>query len=171
MSHKVLFVCLGNICRSPLAEAAFRREAAARGLAVEADSAGTGTWNLGKAPDARAQAVAVREGLDIAGRRARQVNAADFALFTHIVAMDAQNLRDLEAMRPAGSTAALSLLLDHVAGRAGTAVADPYHGEAEAFDATWRDVEAGARALVEDLLNPACSGERHAKQTSADAEN
>lgn len=155
MSHAVLFVCLGNICRSPLAEAAFRREAAARGLAVEADSAGTGTWNLGKAPDARAQAVAARERLDISGRRARRVNAADFSRFTHIVAMDAQNLADLKAMRPAGSAALLSMMLDHVPGREGEAVADPYHGEAAAFDATWSDVEAGAWGLVEILSKPA----------------
>lgn len=151
MIPSVLFVCLGNICRSPLAEAAFWREAKRRGLAVEVDSAGTGTWNLGKAPDPRAQSVAVREGLDISGRRARQVTVEDFGRFAHIVALDARNLADLEAMRPAGSGAALSLLLDHVAGRAGEAVTDPYHGEADQFDATWRDVEAGARGLTDRL--------------------
>ena len=151
MVPSVLFVCLGNICRSPLAEAAFRREAKRRGLAVEVDSAGTGTWNLGKAPDLRAQAVAEREGVEISHRRARKVRVEDFARFTHIVALDAQNLADLEAMRQAGSGADLSLLLDHVPGRAGEAVADPYHGEADGFDATWRDVEAGARGLADRL--------------------
>lgn len=144
-------MCLGNICRSPLAEAAFRREAKRRGLSVEVDSAGTGTWNLGKAPDPRAQAVAEREGLDISGRSARQITVEDFGRFAHIVALDAQNHADLEAMRPAGSRAKLSLLLDHVAGRAGEAVADPYHGEADQFDATWRDVETGARGLADRL--------------------
>lgn len=128
------------------------REARAQGLAVEADSAGTGTWNLGKAPDPRAQAVARREGLDIAYRRARQVTAEDFSRFTHMVALDAQNLADLEAMRPAGARAELSLLMDFVPGRAGQAVADPYHGEAAGFDETWRDVEAGARGLVAALI-------------------
>lgn len=152
MISSVLFVCLGNICRSPLAEAAFRREAARRGLSVKVDSAGTGTWNLGKAPDARAQAMAALEGVDVSHRRARQVTASDFARFTHIVALDAQNLSDLEAIRPATSEAELSLLLDHVAGRVGEAVADPYYGDADGFDATWRDVEAGARGLVARLL-------------------
>lgn len=152
MQPSILFVCLGNICRSPLAEAAFRREAERRGLAVDVDSAGTGTWNLGKAPDPRAQAVASREGLDISDRRARQVTALDFARFSHVVALDAQNLRDLQAMRPDGAGAELSLLLDHAPGREGEAVADPYHGEAADFDATWRDVEAGARGLVSRLL-------------------
>lgn len=151
MIPSVLFVCLGNICRSPLAEAAFRREADRRGLAGEVDSAGTGTWNLGKAPDPRAQAVAKREGLEISHRRARQVEAEDFERFTHIVALDAQNLADLEAMLQAGSAVDLSLLLDHVPGRAGEAVVDPYHGEADGFDATWRDVEAGTRGLADRL--------------------
>lgn len=151
MKASVLFVCLGNICRSPLAEAAFRREAERRGLDVEADSAGTGTWNLGNPPDPRAQAVARREGFDISGRRARLVMAEDFGRFTHFVALDAANLSDLEAMRSEGAGAELSLLLDHVRGREGEAVADPYHGEAADFDATWRDVEAGARGLVDRL--------------------
>lgn len=151
MTASVLFVCLGNICRSPLAEAAFRREAERRGLEVEVNSAGTGTWNLGKPPDARAQIVARREGFDISHRRARRVTAEDFGRFTHVVALDAQNLADLEAMRPTGARAELSLLLDHVPGRAGTAVADPYHGEAADFDATWRDVEAGARGLADRI--------------------
>lgn len=113
----VLFVCLGNICRSPLTEAAFRREAERRGLAANVDSAGTGTWNLGEPPDPRAQAIAAREGFDISHRRARLVTAEDFARFDHVVALDAQNLRDLKAMRPAGAIARLSLLLDHVSGR------------------------------------------------------
>ena len=151
MIPSVLFVCLGNICRSPLAEAAFRREADRRGLAVEVDSAGTGTWNLGKAPDPRARAVAAREGLDISGRRARQVTVEDFARFTHIVALDSRNQADLQAIWPAASGAELSLLLDHVVGRAGEAVTDPYHGDAEQFDATWRDVEAGAPGLADRL--------------------
>lgn len=151
----VLFVCLGNICRSPLAEAAFVREARGAGLAAQADSAGTGTWNLGKAPDARAQAVATRQGIDISHRRARRVTAADFARFTHLVALDAQNLADLKAMQPGGTGAALSLLMDHVPGRAGEPVADPYTGDAAGFDAAWRDVEAGARGLVAELLDHA----------------
>jgi protein-tyrosine phosphatase len=144
----VLFVCLGNICRSPLAEEAFRREAARIGLAVEVDSAGTGDWHIGRAPDPRAQAVAARNGADISGLRARQVTPEDFRRFTHIIAHDAQNLADLEALRPADGTAALSLLLDHVPGREGQAVADPYYGEEAGFDVTWREVSEAAAALA-----------------------
>jgi protein-tyrosine phosphatase len=147
----VLFVCLGNICRSPLAEAAFRAEITARGLDVQIDSAGTGDWNLGKAPDPRAQAVARRNGVDIAGLRARLVTQADFESFDHIVALDAKNLSDLHALRPEGARSQLSLLLDHVAGREGQAVADPYYGDDAGFDVTWDDVRAGARGLADTL--------------------
>jgi len=147
----VLFVCLGNICRSPLAEAAFRAEADRRGLDVTVDSAGTGDWHVGRAPDPRAQAAARRNGADIAGLRARVVTPADFRCFTYIVALDAQNLKDLKAIRPADATADLSLLLDHVPGREGAAVADPYFGDDAGFDVTWRDVTAGAKGLADRI--------------------
>jgi protein-tyrosine phosphatase len=100
-SHRmpsVLFVCLGNICRSPLAEAAFRKTAEQSGLDVHVDSAGTGDWHVGHPPDARAQAVALRNGIDISHYRGRQVGGSDFARFTHIIALDHSNLRDLKAM-------------------------------------------------------------------------
>jgi protein-tyrosine phosphatase len=151
----VLFVCLGNICRSPLAEAAFRREAERLGLDVEIDSAGTADWHVGRPPDRRAVAAAERNGADICGFRARQVAPADFHRFDRIVALDESNLAALRAIRPAGARAELSLLLDHVAGREGEAVADPYHGEDEGFDATWADAVAGARALAASLASKA----------------
>ena len=147
----VLFVCLGNICRSPLAEAAFRREAKAAGLEAEADSAGTGDWHIGEAPDRRAQATARKHGIDISGYRARLVTPGDFRRFTHIVALDRKNLAVLKAMRPADGTAELSLLLNHVPGREGQPVADPYYGEEDGFDATWADVTEGVNALVQEL--------------------
>ena len=144
----VLFVCLGNICRSPLAEAAFRAEVVRIGLDVEVDSAGTGDWHVGKPPDRRAQAVAKRYGIDISLHRARQVTRHDFQRFSHLVALDLQNLATLEAMRPADGAAELSLLLDYVEGRKGEAVADPYYGEAAGFEVTWADVTIGAEALA-----------------------
>jgi protein-tyrosine phosphatase len=147
----VLFVCLGNICRSPLAEAAFRREIEALGLDADADSAGTGDWHIGEPPDRRAQAVARRNGVDIGGYRARLVTPEDFRRFTHIVALDRKNLAVLKTMKPADATAELSLLLDHVEGRKGQAVADPYYGEEDGFDVTWADVTAGARALARHI--------------------
>src|ERR1700755_3269414 len=92
LTVSVLFVCLGNICRSPLAEAALRAEAERAGLAIAVDSAGTGDWHVGTRPDARAQAPALRHGNDIAGYRARQVTPGDFTRFTHIFALDPDNL-------------------------------------------------------------------------------
>jgi len=147
----VLFVCLGNICRSPLAEAAFRQEVARRGLDVEIDSAGTGDWHVGHPPDRRAQAVALRQGIDISGYRGRQGAPDDFSRFTHIVALDRANLADLKALRPGDATAELLLLLDTVEGRQGKSVADPYYGDDAGFDLTWADAMAGARGLA-DLI-------------------
>ena len=151
MKSSVLFVCLGNICRSPLAEAAFRREARRLGLDVEIDSAGTGDWHIGYPPDPRAAAVAARNGIDISNLKARQVTEEDFRKFDHIVALDSNNLSDLERLRPADAKARLSLLLDHVEGRRGQAVADPYYGEDSHFDAAWDDVSAGAEGLARTI--------------------
>ncbi len=147
MRQSVLFVCLGNICRSPLAEAALRHECAASDLNVIIDSAGTGDWHVGHPPDERAQAVAARNGVDIGHLRARQVTASDFRDFDHIIAMDNQNLRDLAAMRPASAVAKLSLFFDHVEGRAGEDVADPYYGDEDGFEQTWAEVTGTARIL------------------------
>lgn len=144
----VLFVCLGNICRSPLAEAALRSEAERLGMDVEVDSAGTGDWHIGHPPDRRAVAVAHRNGVDISNLRARQVIRDDFYRFDHIVALDANNLADLRAMQPPDAKASLSLLLDHVDGREGQAVADPYYGQDVHFDTAWDEVANGARALA-----------------------
>jgi protein-tyrosine phosphatase len=118
------------------------------GLEVHVDSAGTGDWHAGHAPDPRALAVAARNGVDISHLRARQVKPADFERFNHIVALDAQNYRDLQRLQPRRSKAALSLLLDHVPGREGTAVADPYYGGDADFDRAWADAAAGARGLA-----------------------
>jgi protein-tyrosine phosphatase len=151
MTVTVLFVCMGNICRSPLAEAALRAEAERTGVDVEVDSAGTGGWHAGEPPDRRAQAVAARHGVDISSLRARQVRREDFRRFDHIIALDRENLAGLGAIRPEDASAQLSLLLDHVAGREGEAVADPYYGGEAQFEATWHDVSEAARALVRKI--------------------
>lgn len=147
-SATILFVCLGNICRSPLAEGALKARAEAAGLDLIVDSAGTGDWHVGRAPDERAQAVARANGVDISGYRARQVAAADFQRFTHIFALDHTNLADLRALAPSGATAEVALLLDAVNGQQGQAVADPYYGTAKDFETTWAEVDAAAQALV-----------------------
>jgi len=143
-----LFVCLGNICRSPLAEAAFQEAARRAGIDVVVDSAGTGEWHVGNPPDPRSQAVAARHGVDISTMRARRVRGEDFRSFDHILALDPQNFRDLHAIAPGDTRARISLLLDHVPGRAGQGVRDPYYGGEAAFDEVWRDVTEAAEALV-----------------------
>ncbi len=158
MTPAVLFVCLGNICRSPLAEAAFRAEAERAGLAVLADSAGTADYHIGQPPDTRAIRTALRHGSDIADYRGRQIAPADFARFSHIFALDHQNLANLRRIAPEGHTAQLALLLDLVPGCTGQAVADPWQGDEAGFEVTWSDVAAAAKALVSKL---ALAGQRH----------
>jgi protein-tyrosine phosphatase len=149
----VLFVCMGNICRSPLAEGAFRAEAERLGLDVTVDSAGTGGWHKGEAPDPRAIAVARRNGVDIGGLKARQVKADDFRTFTHIYALDHDNLRGLLQVAPSDATAEVGLLLNLVEGHRDRAVADPYYGDDAGFDVTWKDVTMAAQALATKLVD------------------
>ena len=141
----LLFVCLGNICRSPLAEAAFRQEAERHGLSMTLDSAGIGSWHIGEPPDRRAQAVALKHGVDISGYRGRQVSKKGFFEFDHILALDHENLRNLQALKPEGATAVLSLLMDYVPGQEGKAVPDPYYGNAQDFEKTWAAVSEAAK--------------------------
>ncbi|MBH1992834.1 MAG: low molecular weight phosphotyrosine protein phosphatase [Sphingomonadaceae bacterium] len=147
----VLFVCLGNICRSPLAEAALRAEAEKAGLDIAVDSAGTSDWHIGNPPDVRAQAVALRHGIDISGYQGRQVQAEDFRRFTHIFALDSDNLVNLRRIRPSDGIADLRLLMDMVPGREGSGVTDPYFGDDAGFDITWDDVTRAASAIVKRL--------------------
>ncbi|AEI37955.1 MAG: low molecular weight protein-tyrosine-phosphatase [Zymomonas mobilis subsp. pomaceae] len=147
-SPALLFVCLGNICRSPLAEGVFRDLVTKEGLKVTLDSAGTGDWHIGSPPDKRAQVAAFNHGLDISGLRGRQVTRQDFYLFDYIIAMDSKNLTNLKRLQPKDGKAKLSLLMDYVTGYEGKSVADPYHGGAEDFEKTWKDVSTGAKALL-----------------------
>jgi len=144
----ILFLCLGNICRSPLAEGAARAAFAAAGIDATLDSAGTGDWHVGRPPDARAQAEARRRGVDIGGLCARQLMPGDFHRFDLILAADEANLRDARILAPNDARADLMLMLDLVPDRAGESVVDPYYGDAGGFAATWDDVTAVASALV-----------------------
>jgi protein-tyrosine phosphatase len=147
----VLFVCLGNICRSPMAEGAFCAAAEAAGLKIRIDSAGTAAYHVGDAPDPRAQETARKYGAEIGGLRGRQLVAEDFRLFTHVLVMDHANLANAQAIVPDDAISQPQLLLDLVPGRKGAAVADPYYGGEEHFEDTWADVSSAAAALVEAL--------------------
>lgn len=132
---KILFVCLGNICRSPVLEGFARAAASSRGLAWTLDSAGTGGWHAGEPPDPRAIASARRHGVDIAGLRARQVAADDFARFDWLLCADAANLAALRARAPAHARDRIALVLDVAGVLSGGEVPDPYYGDVRDFDA------------------------------------
>ncbi|GMN01675.1 low molecular weight protein-tyrosine-phosphatase [Erythrobacter sp. MTPC3] len=144
----VLFVCLGNICRSPMAEGAFRSAAARAGLDCVTDSVGTAAYHLGEAPDDRAIATAAAHDVDISGLRGRQLEAEDFRRFNHIFALDTANLFAIKAKAPLDGIAKVALLMDLVKGREGTAVKDPYYGDMKGFETAWKDVSVAADALV-----------------------
>lgn len=147
-SPAILFLCLGNICRSPLAEGAARAAFADAGIDATLDSAGTGDWHIGHPPDKRAQAEARRRGVDISDLRGRQLTVDDFYRFDLILAADANNLREARALAPPDATARLRLMLDLVPGRQGESVTDPYYGADDGFAETWADVSAVAAVLV-----------------------
>jgi protein-tyrosine phosphatase len=151
----VLFVCLGNICRSPMAEGAFRAVAQQRGLAIRVDSAGTASYHVGSQPDPRAITVAGQNGVDIAGQSARQIERDDFYRFTHIIALDRANLETVRSKAPRDGTARLAMLMDAVDGRRGEPVADPYYGNIDAFEATWSVISIGVEAWADKLLREA----------------
>lgn len=150
---RVLFVCLGNICRSPTAEGVLRHLAAkeAPGLALDIDSAGTADYHIGAPPDPRSQHAALKRGIDISGLRARQVAADDFARFDLILAMDAENLRELRALQPRNSRAAVRLFLDYARDLGLRDVPDPYYRDAAAFEEVLDLTTAASRGLLAAL--------------------
>jgi protein-tyrosine phosphatase len=146
-------VCLGNICRSPTAEGVLRHLAAkeAPQLALQIDSAGTADYHIGAPPDMRSQRAALSRDIDISGLKARQVTAADFARFDLILAMDHENLLELQAMRPRNSRASLKLFLEYAPELALRDVPDPYYGDAAAFEAVLDLTTAASRGLLAAL--------------------
>lgn len=145
---RILFVCLGNICRSPTAHGVFRARAQDAGFAVTVDSAGTGDWHIGSPPDRRSVQAAAQRGYDISDLRARQFTMQDFADFDLILAMDRANLRDINALRPKGDATPVRLFLDY-ADRPGQDVPDPYLQGG--FDQVLKLIETGADGLITAL--------------------
>jgi protein-tyrosine phosphatase len=149
----ILFVCLGNICRSPTAEAVFVSLAArtAPELRLTVDSAGTGSWHVGATPDARSQEAARRRGYDMSGLRARTVAAPDFERFDLILAMDRSNLAELQRRAPAHARSRVRLFLEFVPDAQLLDVPDPYYGGENGFEEVLDLIEAAAHGLIAHL--------------------
>ena len=150
MRQRLLVVCLGNICRSPMAEGALRAriEAAGLGHRVEVDSAGLGNWHAGQPPDRRAIKCAAGHGVDISGLKARQITDADYTAFDVLLCADADVLYTVRAHAPAGATAHTELLLDWSGLGANAQIPDPYTLNAAAFEHAWDLVDSAAQAIV-----------------------
>lgn len=153
----ILFVCMGNICRSPMAEGVFRHRLAQRAVDVEIeiDSAGTHGYHQGSPPDARAQAAAARRGVDISALAARRVAAEDFERFDYIIAMDVENLEFLQDLSGTEHLDKIRLLLDFSPTRTGGEVPDPYYGGPKGFERVLDLIEEAADQLLEDVVNAA----------------
>ncbi len=145
---KILMVCLGNICRSPLAEGIMQHKASGRGLDWSVDSAGTGSWHAGELPDSRSITTARQFGIDITGQRARQFQAADFDLFDHIFVMDAHNLRDvLRHARTEEHRAKVDLILNQSHPGRNLNVPDPYYDD-NGFEAVFNMLDDACEVFI-----------------------
>jgi protein-tyrosine phosphatase len=150
---RVLFVCLGNICRSPTAHGVFAHKVRQAGLEhrVQVDSCGTGHWHVGNPPDRRATQAAAERGYDLRPLRARQVCAEDFARFHYILAMDEENLANLHRMRPDDFAGHLGLFLDFYPAAGLREVPDPYYGADDGFATVLDLVEAASEGLLQEI--------------------
>lgn len=149
----MLFVCMGNICRSPTAEAVFRHYVENAGLSehIRIDSAGTHDYHIGDAPDLRTQRAAQQRGYDMSGLRGRQVEQDDFLRFDYVLAMDLANLAILQRITPPGSRTQARLFLEHARHHQEREVPDPYYGGAEGFERVLDMVEDAAEGLLQHI--------------------
>ena len=151
MPVKILMVCLGNICRSPLAEGILQSKLPQETFIV--DSAGTGNWHAGEQPDKRSILTAKNRGLDISCQKARQIKAADFNDFDHIYVMDSSNLRDVRQLAPNdASRSKVKLMMDEIFPGQGIDVPDPYYGGPEGFDKVYDMLDEACTLVAQKLL-------------------
>lgn len=146
--EKVLFICLGNICRSPTAEAVFKHRSKTAGLSLLIESAGTGAWHAGDPPDPRAQEAGVNRGYSFKGQRARKVTQDDFEKFDYILAMDKTNLTQLTALCPQVYKNKVELFLNYAQNTKERDVPDPYYGGTDGFEHVLDLVEAASDGLI-----------------------
>lgn len=148
----VLFVCLGNICRSPTAQGVFEQMVSTAGLsaAIKVESCGTGSWHVGAPPDSRSARAALKRGYDLSYLRARQVLAEDFEVFQYVLAMDQLNLAELEALSPADYSGQLGLFLEYGSSEVED-VPDPYYGEGDGFERVLDLVEEASEQLLKTI--------------------
>ena len=154
MSHiKVLFVCMGNICRSPTAQGVFESvvDEADLNRHIKIDSAGTHAYHVGEGPDRRAMQAAAKRGFELDGQRARRVEEADFTRFDYVLAMDSSNLDDLLSMCPKQHRAKVRLFLEFAENPLQQDVPDPYYGGGQGFERVLDLIEAGSRGLLADI--------------------
>lgn len=153
LSVSVLFVCMGNICRSPTAHGVFRKLLEEEGLVdlIDVDSAGTHAYHVGNDPDRRAQATALSRGLDLSDLRARQARSEDFHAFDYVIAMDEENYLSLQGICPAGMEQRLYMFLDFAPDLNEREVPDPYYGGAQGFERVFDMVEAASLGLLLDI--------------------
>ena len=150
---RVLFVCMGNICRSPTAQGVFRKLLQQEGLEeiIETDSAGTHAYHAGEPPDRRAQETALRRGIDLSDLRARRVESEDFSDFEYVLAMDQDNYHSLSQICPRGAERKLMLLMDFAPHLRTREVPDPYYGGASGFERVFDMVEAASEGLLAEI--------------------
>ncbi len=150
---KVLFVCMGNICRSPTAEGVFRHKVEAAGLSnqIIIDSAGTHAYHVGNPPDQRSQTAALKRGFNLSRQRARKVTAADFEEFDYVLAMDQANLDDLRSICPLHLQERVQLFLDYTNSPSTREVPDPYYGRGDGFETVLDLVETAAEDLLKQI--------------------
>jgi protein-tyrosine phosphatase len=154
---KVLFVCMGNICRSPTAHGVFQAlvDKHDLGAAIQVDSAGTHSYHIGSPPDPRSQATANQHGIDLSALRARRFVSADFTGFDYLLGMDQANIADMRAIRPEAASARLQLMLEYSQQFSQREVPDPYFGD-DGFELVFEMIDDAARGLLRHIRNEKC---------------